>query len=301
MVVSLDELAKQERRMVRNDTRFLKTFVKTLTRSLTEAAPQLLVERFGLPPLGARFAGSILQGEKPATAALDAVITKLGRGELVEPSKEPFEDLLNQIGALQDAFSAFRGADKVKLLGELIRVRIGEIAGLPIDEQSGELEKLHRVIDELEGTVGQLVKARDDWTPKYAGADPNRIRNNPQWQGITEGMAELGEDPALKIKASVAAGMALVAIEKAKAELIAQGIDPDSQDLAKLAAEVIHERILARKRGEPITVDQAVKLVLKGEETGEPRGEDPADGDDPPPTTMTSRPMATSRLQTMSG
>lgn len=298
IAVAMEELAKQERRMVRNDTRFLKTFVQSLGRSLTEAAPQLLAERFGLPPLGARIAGAIIQGEKPATAALDALITKLSGGELVAPSKEPFEGLLKQVDALQEATSALRGADRVKLLGELTGVwkKLEEISGLPIPEQSEELDKLHDFFDEAQGAIGELGKVRDGWVPKYAGASSERFQNNPQWQAIYQEMLDRGESPELVIKAAVAAGMSLAALEKAKAELIAQGIDPDTKDLDLLAAKVIHERILARRSGDPITNEQAVQNVLGGDEPGgsgggvpaspdddqPPGGDDPKPGDDPP-------------------
>ncbi len=273
---SLEELAKQERRMVRNDTRFLKTFAQSLGRTLTDAAPQILAEQIGLPPLGARTVGSIIQGEKPAVAAVDALITKLSGEPLVEPSKEPFEDLMTQVDALQEAASALRGADRIKLLGELtgVRQRISDITGLPIPEATAELEQLRAVFDEAEATIAELGEVRDGWVPRYAGPSSERFQNNPQWQEIWAEIVGLSQSPETKIKDAVAAGMSLTALEKVKEELIAQGIDPDSVDLEDLAAQVVRERIRGLAGGSPITVEQAVQTVL-----GVPGS--PGDGDEP--------------------
>ena len=283
VVVSMEELAKQERRMVRNDTRFLKTFVRNIAQTLRDAAPQALAEQFGLPPLGARAVGSIIQGEKPATAVLDALITKLQGGELVEPSKEPFADLLTQVDALQEAASVLRGADRVKMLSELFRVRerLEEITDLPIPEQSNELDKLHDFFDEAEATLGELGEVRDEWIPQYSGPNSDRFRNNPQWQEIWAEIVALQESPDARVKGAVAAGMSLTALEKVKEELIAQGIDPDSEDLDRLAAQIIHERILAEANNKPISVEEAVKSVLSdGTADPDEPGGDPDDADD---------------------
>jgi len=256
-----EDLARRERQIVRHDTQFTRVLAENLRAEARISAPQILV-KLGVPEPAARIAGAVMQGEKPLSAVLDAAITKVTGGPLVDPAEDPLADLKAQIGALQEATDALRGTSKVKIAAELLGIqeKLEEISGLPLPDQGAELGTLRRVIEEAEGTLAEAGAVRNEWLPRWVGPGNERFARDSKWQAIFE---ELQRDAQSRVEGALAAGMAAKNEERLVEALVAAGIEPTDEAIANLRAALARATAQAWAAGQRPRADELVQQVLQ--------------------------------------
>ena len=255
-----EDLARRERNIVRHDTKFTRVLAENLRAEARLSAPQILT-KLGVPEAAARIAGAAIQGEKPLSAVLDAAITKVTGGPLVEPTEDPLADLKSQLGSLREATDALRGTSKVKIAAELLGIqeKLEEIGKLPLPDQGAELGTLRRVIEEAEGTLAEAGAVRDEWLPKWLGPGNERFARDSKWQGINE---EIQANAQSRIEGAIAAGMASVNDKRLTDALVAAGIEPTDEAIDDLRTALARATAEAWATGERPRADELIEEIL---------------------------------------
>jgi outer membrane biosynthesis protein TonB len=277
-----EDVARRQRDIVRHDTKFTSVLGENLRAEAKFSAPQILV-KLGVPEFAARVAGAVINREKPVTALLDAAITKVSGGELVSPAEDPFADLKEQVGALQEATDAMRGISKARLAAQLLGVRekLEEITGLPLPQQQEELEALRGVVEEAEKTLEEAGKVRSEWAPSWSGPSYERFARDAKMQAL---IAEATRDAETRIPGAVAAGIGAVNEKRLVEALEAAGKDPTDEAIADLRAAIMRARAEAWAEGRRPPVDELIKQILAPKGDGEGGGGVPTSpGDEEPP------------------
>jgi hypothetical protein len=226
----IDDRARRERQIVSFETR--NNIRSDLARSVEDA----LTVSTGMNPKAIAFAGSLLRGEKPVTAAIDAALA--GKKEVVDPRVQ-FRELRGTLSEVEEGLRYVRGHAGILARAELARL-LREMGGPDVTPEEAEeaLNRARKLGEDVEKAVAQAGAIKRDLLPQSPGIDRQRFASNEKWIKLNDDVQAL---KASKAQEALLAGLLRAADERAKerveALLAGSGITLTDEELLAIARE----------------------------------------------------------------
>ena len=281
---AIDERAQRERQIVSFETR------NNIRSEFERSAKDALTVSTGMNPRAIAFADSLLRGEKPITAAIDAALA--GGGEVVDPRVQ-FRDLRQTLSQVEEGIRYVRGHAGILARAELTRL-LREMGGPDVTPEEAEeaLNRARKLGEDVEKAVAQAGAIKKDLLPQSPGIDRQRFANNERWIKLNDNAQAL---KASKAGEAVLAGLLRAVGERAEALLAESGVTLTDEQLLAIAKEIEAAYAEARvKEGKVldasvVNIDEIVRrvvnqqLALAGLEPLETESPTPASQEPPSP------------------
>ena len=281
---AIDERAQRERQIVSFETR------NNIRSEFERSAKDALTVSTGMNPRAIAFADSLLRGEKPITAAIDAALA--GGGEVVDPRVQ-FRDLRQTLSQVEEGIRYVRGHAGILARAELARL-LREMGGPDVTPEEAEeaLNRARKLGEDVEKAVAQAGAIKKDLLPQSPGIDRQRFANNERWIKLNDNAQAL---KASKAGEAVLAGLLRAVGERAEALLAESGVTLTDEQLLAIAKEIEAAYAEARvKEGKVldasvVNIDEIVRrvvnqqLALAGLEPLETESPTPASQEPPSP------------------
>ena len=281
---AIDERAQRERQIVSFETR------NNIRSEFERSAKDALTVSTGMNPRAIAFADSLLRGEKPITAAIDAALA--GGGEVVDPRVQ-FRDLRQTLSQVEEGIRYVRGHAGILARAELARL-LREMGGPDVTPEEAEeaLNRARKLGEDVEKAVAQAGAIKKDLLPQSPGIDRQRFANNERWIKLNDNAQAL---KASKAGEAVLAGLLRAVGERAEALLAESGVTLTDEQLLAIAKEIEAAYAEARvKEGKVldasvVNIDEIVRrvvnqqLALAGLEPLETESPTPASQETPSP------------------
>ena len=246
LTTGLDERAKRERQITSYQTR------QSIRDEWAGAVEDVLTVSTGLNPKAVSFTGSLLRGEKPITAAIDAVLA--GPKDVVDP-RQQFLDLQQTLSEVEEGIRFVR--DRAGILARVRLTRLlREMGGPDVTPEGAEeaLAGLRQLGADVEEAVAQAGAIKEDLFPQSPGIDRARFAENEKWITLNDNVQALSESTAGR---AVLAGLLRAGVERARELLEGTGITLTDEQLIAIAREAGSLYVDARVRDGRVT-DAAV-------------------------------------------
>lgn len=269
----VDDVARRERQITNYD------FRNGVRNDLADTFESVVVSTTGINPHLARFAGGIIRGESPATAAIDTAMAAItGEDTTV---RDPFEDLRSELGDFQEAIGALRGAEKEDILREVAGALTGldGIEGLSPEEQEARLGTIRRAVEEGQELLGEAATVRNDLLPAGMRRDEERFNEDGKWRAAAEAIRSNSDST---IEGAILSGMASGGIARIREELDRLGVDEQDIDLDSLISAVVRQAAEAAGADQPIPPIEDLVRAAAGLPPDDGSGGVPASPDEEP-------------------
>ena len=281
---AIDERAQRERQIVSFETR------NNIRSEFERSAKDALTVSTGMNPRAIAFADSLLRGEKPITAAIDAALA--GGGEVVDPRVQ-FRDLRQTLSQVEEGIRYVRGHAGILARAELARL-LREMGGPDVTPEEAEeaLNRARKLGEDVEKAVAQAGAIKKDLLPQSPGIDRQRFANNERWIKLNDNAQAL---KASKAGEAVLAGLLRAVGERAEALLAESGVTLTDEQLLAIAKEIEAAYAEARVKdgkvldASVVNIDEIVRrvvnqqLALAGLEPLETESPTPASQEPPSP------------------
>jgi hypothetical protein len=225
----MDERATRERQIVSFQTR------NNIRSDLRGTVRDVLTVSTGMNPKAIDFASSLLRGERPITAAINAA---LAGGAVVDP-RQQFRDLRQTLSEVENGLRFVRDHRGILARAELAAI-LRDMGGPDVTPEEAEeaLNRARKLGEDVEKAVAQAGAIKKDLLPRSPGIDRQRFANNGEWIRRNDNVQALS---ASKAGEAVLAGLLRAADERAeervKALLGERGITLTDEELLKIAKE----------------------------------------------------------------
>ena len=226
----IDERATRERQIVSFQTR------NNIRNDLAGTVRDVLTVSTGMNPKAIDFAGSLLRGEKPITAAINAALA--GGPQVVDP-RQQFRELQQTLSEVEGGLRFVRDHRGILARAELARL-LREMGGPDVTPKEAEeaLNRARKLGEDVEKAVAQAGAIKKDLLPQSPGIDRQRFANNGKWTELNDDVQAL---KASKAGEAVLAGLLRAADERARerveALLAGSGITLTDEELLAIAKE----------------------------------------------------------------
>ena len=280
----IDERATRERQIVSFQTR------NNIRNDLAGTVRDVLTVSTGMNPKAIDFAGSLLRGEKPITAAINATLA--GGPQVVDP-RQQFRELQQTLSEVEGGLRFVRDHRGILARAELARL-LREMGGPDVTPEEAEeaLNRARKLGEDVEKAVAQAGAIKKDLLPQSPGIDRQRFANNERWIKLNDNAQAL---KASKAGEAVLAGLLRAVGERAEALLAESGVTLTDEQLLAIAKEIEAAYAEARvKEGKVldasvVNIDEIVRrvvnqqLALAGLEPLETESPTPASQEPPSP------------------
>ena len=254
---AIDERAQRERQIVSFETR--RNIRSDLARSVKDA----LTVSTGVNPKAIAFADSLLRGEKPIAAAIDAALA--GGTEVVDPRAQ-FRDLRQTLSEVGEGLRYVRGHVGILARAELARL-LSEMGGPDVTPTEAEeaLNRVRKLGEDVEKAVAQSGAIKKDLFPQGPGIDRQRFAQNAEWIRRNDNVQALSDS---KAERAVLAGLLRAVGERAEELLAGRGITLTDEQLLAIAKEIESAYAAARVKdgkvldASAVNIDEVVRRVV---------------------------------------
>ena len=280
---AINERAKRERQIVSYQTR------RNIRGDWTRAVEDVLTVSTGLNPRAVRLTSSLVRGERPITAVIDAALSD---ASVVDP-RDQFRDLQSTLTGIEEGVRFVRDNAGLLARAQVTRM-VQEMTGLPVrtpEEAEAALERLRELGADVEASVAQAGAIKADLAPRSSRIDRERFAENEKWIALNDNVNALSESTAERV---VASAILRRAQERAEELLEGSGVSLTDEQLAAIARDAADGYAAARRQnGEVVDaavvdMDQIVRTAAN--EALATAGRDPLPG---AATTATATPTST--------
>lgn len=255
----IEERALRERQITNYDTRHL------IRGDLADTFENALKAATGLDPQVVAFVGGIVRGERPLTAAIDAL--SAGGAGAPAPGLDKIRGLQEKLEQARTALKAVKdpkGPEAQALLGEALQRTSGLVAGGPSAPPTGvarELGQVREKVRQAQELLEQGKEAIDDLLPNDIRPNVERFAKDARWASVNAAIQGTDASPAQK---AVLGGFARAAADRVDAILKSGGVTLAEEDIVLIAAEAGARYVSTRASaaGGAVDLDDVVRDAI---------------------------------------